>query len=1528
MKLTNSISPTNLDGEINKNSQPSNDNQQQQQPKINKIINKFSESINSVSKTIGKGIGDLTSSNALDEHIKNHNSNFIDPFYNEEAVVVVDDENIRSLIGDNCSSIGNIGVNGIEAFYGEHNNKKSELIKQFLKINSTNNKSNQTIVVDHMDYSVMERQSSSSSSSSSRSTGVSKLIPFLKRKEKIEILKDLSFYLKPGMMVLLLSEAGSGVSTLFKCLTNRIPKRGSINGDILFDNEPIDGESHHSQYLFVQQSDHHISTLTVKETLEFSIECQSNLSREAKKQLSSNILSILGISHVADTYIGNQSIRGISGGQKKRMTVAVELVKGAKAIMIDQATNGLDSTSAFELLNSIQMISKVSNVPALVSLLQPSPEIFSLFSHILMMKDGEITFFGEKHQIFDHFSDYGLECKDKQNPAEFLSSIYHQAQLDPDCQLKSSSDFIVAYKQSQYYKDCLIKISQERLSNHKFSGDKSIKIIENEKEQQQQEIYQLSLIKQIQLNLKRAFLTTIRDRASILSRVIKSSLLGLLIGTLFFQLDSSQKSANLLPSLSFFLLTFVVFGSLAGVGQVFSERPVFYDQKIGKYYKSIAYFFAGLVSDLIWNFIDVIIFCSISYWLIGLNHSADRFFFFLLAIYLLDCLVNRVSKMVSIYSPNAAIASTIAPLYFSLFLLMAGYLIHRNSIPIYWRWMHYISPFKWVFEAILSNQLHGQTFTCKSDELLPPIGYPLLNVSFPDGYSGSQVCPIIDGIEILKSKDINSDYSYKYYSVWIILSMYLLFSILSIIGLSNITFDNIISNKEKNNGNGNNNYNGKESINEESIKLSIKQHQQKQFESNEKCYLTFKNLTYKVLIKKKNHQKVSRTLLHDINGYVKPGSMVALIGSSGAGKSTLLDILANRKDQGIISGEILLNGKARDKCFNRYVAYVEQEDTLPDFQTVREAITFSALLRLPNDTMTHQDKLDTVDYILDVLELNSIANTLIGKVDHGITQEQRKRVNIAIEMASLPDILFLDEPTTGLTSVAAELIMQLIKRVALDGRSVICTIHQPSETIFKKFDSILLLTQGGFVAYFGELGPNCRTVLNYCSDLGFNCPQGKNPADFLLDFSASFNSASRLASNDKMIPSIRSRIKNVGNYCFDGSSNLNNKNEIKQQQTTTQNVNLGNEDKQQQQQEEANDDNNIQEATSSNSNNNNNNDIIDNYQFSNLNRDTIEIIDSGLPIGFISKTFKEKNATSFLFQFFMLLFRFFVCAIRRRNLIMTRIIRSILLSVVTGTLYLQLKNDQDGVMDRISFIFFTSTFASISCLSNIPTVFEDRFLFYHELNSNTYRHLSYILAMILADLPFTIMYSLLFSAPIYWIVGLQNDVDKFLFFIFVYYLYLQVLVSFSQLLGMVSPTLATANEITGISFSVFSLFAGFIIKKDDIPSYYKWLNYVSITRYLVEPLTVNEMTGSVSFHCEPHQLIPVPIHYTPTNATASEPTKLVFKSFCPITQGNQVLYQFDINDTDKFEDTFVLIGLFIGFLLLILIFSKILKFKK
>ncbi|KAK3002701.1 hypothetical protein RJ639_019285, partial [Escallonia herrerae] len=196
-------------------------------------------------------------------------------------------------------------------------------------------------------------------------------------------------------------------------------------------------------------------------------------------------------------------------------------------------------------------------------------------------------------------------------------------------------------------------------------------------------------------------------------------------------------------------------------------------------------------------------------------------------------------------------------------------------------------------------------------------------------------------------------------------------------------------------------------------------------------------------------------LICDITGAFRPGVLTALMGVTGAGKTTLLDVHSGRKSSGVIEGEIKIGGYPKvQETFARISGYCEQSDVHSSQITVEELLVFSAWLCL-QPQIDSKTKYDFVKEVLETIELDGIKDDLIGIPGlTGLSTEQRKRLKIAAELVANPSIIFMDEPTTGLDTRAAAIVMRAVKNVADTGRTIVCTIHQPSIDIFEAFDEV------------------------------------------------------------------------------------------------------------------------------------------------------------------------------------------------------------------------------------------------------------------------------------------------------------------------------------------------------------------------------------------------------------------------------------------------------------------------------------------
>ncbi|XP_026447179.1 ABC transporter G family member 22-like isoform X3 [Papaver somniferum] len=258
-------------------------------------------------------------------------------------------------------------------------------------------------------------------------------------------------------------------------------------------------------------------------------------------------------------------------------------------------------------------------------------------------------------------------------------------------------------------------------------------------------------------------------------------------------------------------------------------------------------------------------------------------------------------------------------------------------------------------------------------------------------------------------------------------------------------------------------------------------------------YLKFTDLKYKVVLRGVR-TIIEKNILNGITGSASPGEVLALMGPSGSGKTTLLNLLSGRLIESASGGSITYNDQQYSKSLKRRIGFVTQDDVLFPHLTVRETLTYAALLRLPK-TLTKQHKAQRAVEIICDLGLERCQDTMIGGTFvRGISGGERKRVCIGNEILLNPSLLFLDEPTSGLDSTTALRMVRMLHEIAKAGKTVVTTIHQPSSRLFHKFDKLILLGKGSLL-YFG----NASEAMVYFSSIGCTPLIAMNPAEFLVD---------------------------------------------------------------------------------------------------------------------------------------------------------------------------------------------------------------------------------------------------------------------------------------------------------------------------------------------------------------------------------------------------------------------------------------------
>ena len=497
-----------------------------------------------------------------------------------------------------------------------------------------------------------------------------------------------------------------------------------------------------------------------------------------------------------------------------------------------------------------------------------------------------------------------------------------------------------------------------------------------------------------------------------------------------------------------------------------------------------------------------------------LQRTASQFFISLFILWVITMSMYSFFRSVGAWCKSLDVATRITGVAIQALIVYTGYLIPPQKMHPWFKWLIWINPVQYGFEALMSNEFYNLQLECEPPYLVPegPNVTPahqscLLRGSQPGQTSVSGADYILESFTYTRA--------HLWRNVGIMFAFWIGLVIVTMIGMEvqkpnagggavtifkrgqapkSVTRAMEKGRTAEDEEKGLKAVTSKLADPEEDHSSSDSEQGTKGVARNEAIF-TYQNVNYTIPV-----PQGERQLLMDVQGFVRPGKLTALMGASGAGKTTLLNTLAQRINFGVVTGDFLVDGRPLPKSFQRATGFAEQSDVHEPTATVREALRFSALLRQPKEVPV-EEKYEYCERIIDLLEMRSIAGATIGQIGEGLNQEQRKRVTIGVELASKPELLmFLDEPTSGLDSGAAFNIVRFLRKLADAGQAILCTIHQPSAVLFEYFDELLLLKSGGRVVYHGSLGKDSRQLIDYFEVNGAKkCPPNVNPAEYMLE---------------------------------------------------------------------------------------------------------------------------------------------------------------------------------------------------------------------------------------------------------------------------------------------------------------------------------------------------------------------------------------------------------------------------------------------
>lgn len=770
-----------------------------------------------------------------------------------------------------------------------------------------------------------------------------------------------------------------------------------------------------------------------------------------------------------------------------------------------------------------------------VAIYQASQAIYDLFDKATVLYEGRQIYYGPANGAKSFFERQGWHCPQRQTTGDFLTSITNPSERQARAGMehkvpRTPAEFEQYWQRSPEFKALQAEIAEYTQEHPESSEDESPRSApatdaiaafrQNKNERQSKHArpgspYTISVAMQVRLNVKRAYQRIWGDISATVATIVSNTIVALIVGSVFYGTPEASAGFFSKGAALFFAVLVNALAAIAEISSLYSQRPIVEKHASYAFYHPATEAFAGIIADLPIKLVGGSVFNLIIYFMAGLHRSAGQFFLFYLVAYIATIVMTVIFRTMAALTKTVSQAMTLAGIMVLALVIYTGFVIAVPQMHPWFGWIRWINPLFYAFEILIANEFHGHDYVCSS--IIP---------NYSPNIGDSWICTIVGAVagEFTVNGDsfIEQNYQYSWSNVWrnfgILIAFLFCFLIIYLVACelnsatastaevlvfqrgrvpaymqntsssSTSTASAAVSDEEMPGGTGQKAESALQDTDGGANATTVLEPQ--------KDIFTWRDVVYDIHIKKEE-----RRLLDHVSGWVKPGTLTALMGVSGAGKTTLLDVLAQRTTMGVITGDMFVNGKPLDASFQRKTGYVQQQDLHLETSTVRESLRFSAMLRQP-PTVSKAEKYAFVEDVIQMLNMADFADAVVGVPGEGLNVEQRKLLTIGTELAAKPKLLlFLDEPTSGLDSQSSWAIVSFLRKLADAGQAVLCTVHQPSAILFQQFDRLLFLAKGGKTVYFGNIGPNSETLLDYFHSNGAlrHCGPEENPAEYMLD---------------------------------------------------------------------------------------------------------------------------------------------------------------------------------------------------------------------------------------------------------------------------------------------------------------------------------------------------------------------------------------------------------------------------------------------
>ncbi|CAG8222530.1 unnamed protein product [Penicillium nalgiovense] len=526
-------------------------------------------------------------------------------------------------------------------------------------------------------------------------------------KKARDLINDISGDVQHGELVALMGPSGCGKTTLLNVLARRAASAGAkVLGETYVNDAQMDSRNFQRVTSYVEQEGVLIGSLTVQETLKFAADLSlpSSVSKRERMDRIRTLLEAFGIQNQANTLVGTPIRKGISGGQKRRVSVASQLITNPKILFLDEPTSGLDSTASFEVMSYAKELARANNLLIIASIHQPSTTTFNLFDKLLLLSAGKTCYFGAIPAVNSYFSGIGYPIPAQTNPAEFILDT-----VSSDFASSKEEDR-VGVIQTAWANSSEAKLLERQVSERVGSTEKPVNKPSTEEETRPGTISITMAL------LHRSFVKSYRDVIAYGIRIAMYLGLAIMMGTVWLRLHPSQDYIQPFINAIFFGSAFMSFMAVAYVPAFLEDRATFTKERANGLYDVTPFIVSNFLIGLPYLFLISLLFSIVSYWLSNFQPTAEAFFTWVMWIFLDLVAAESLVVLVTSIFPNFVISLALVAFANGLWMSVGGFMVTQKILNPFWKYVfHYIDYQAYVFQGMMVNEFSGRNYSCGAD---------------------------------------------------------------------------------------------------------------------------------------------------------------------------------------------------------------------------------------------------------------------------------------------------------------------------------------------------------------------------------------------------------------------------------------------------------------------------------------------------------------------------------------------------------------------------------------------------------------------------------------------------------------------------------------------------------------------------------------------------------------------------------------------------------------------------------------------